>query len=101
MKRTEEFSLINKQINSAKRFRKFEHISNRENDFIEIVYDCVYKISCKPLHKGSEIKTFWWSQKRILNLLEEVGIKQIFLKVFIKNQLKPEINKKRFLKALQ
>tara|TARA_Y100001978_G_scaffold7456_1_gene6310 strand:- start:1419 stop:1547 length:129 start_codon:yes stop_codon:yes gene_type:complete len=40
-------------------------------------------------------------RKRILNLLEEVGIKQIFLKVFIKNQLKPEINKKRFLKALQ
>ena len=57
-KRTEEFFLINKQINSAKRFRKFEHISNRENDFIEIVYDCVCKISCKHLHKGSEIKTF-------------------------------------------
>ena len=49
MKKTEEFFLINKQRNRIKRFRKFENISDKENNFIEIEYGCVYKSSCKPV----------------------------------------------------
>ena len=30
-----------------KRFRNFENISHKENDFIQIEYGSVYKTSCK------------------------------------------------------
>tara|TARA_Y100001978_G_C23558091_1_gene367879 strand:- start:577 stop:690 length:114 start_codon:yes stop_codon:yes gene_type:complete len=37
----------------VKRFKKLENISLKENDFIEIEYGCVYRISAKPVYKGS------------------------------------------------
>ena len=36
MRGTEGFFLVNKQGTRLKIFRKFENISNKENDFIEI-----------------------------------------------------------------
>tara|TARA_Y100000589_G_scaffold163572_1_gene155469 strand:+ start:193 stop:444 length:252 start_codon:yes stop_codon:yes gene_type:complete len=71
MKKNEEFFLINKQRNRVKRFRKFENISNKENDFIEIEYGCVYKSSSKPVYKGSRIESVEDARKEYKKLLEE------------------------------
>ena len=71
MKKNEEFFLINKQRNRVKRFRKFENISNKENDFIEIEYGCVYKSSSKPVYKGSRIESLEDARKEYKKLLEE------------------------------
>ena len=71
MKKTEEIFLINKQRNRVKRFRKFENISNIENDFIEIEYGCVYKNSSKPVYKGSRIESIEDARKEYKKLLVE------------------------------
>ena len=71
MEKTEEFFLINKKRNRVKRFRKFENISNQENDFIEIEYGCVYKSSSKPIYKGSRIESVEDARKEYKKLLEE------------------------------
>ena len=71
MKKTEEFFLINKERNRVKRFRKFENISNIENDFIEIEYGCVYKNSSKPVYKGSRIETVEDARKEYKKLIVE------------------------------
>ena len=71
MNKTEEFFLINKQRTRLKRFRKFENISNIENDFIEIEYGCVYKNSSKPVYKGSRIETVGDVRKEYKKLLVE------------------------------
>ena len=71
MKKTEEYFLINKQRTRVKRFRKFEDINNKQNDFIEIEYGCVYKSSSKPVYKGSRIETLEDARKEYKELLEE------------------------------
>ena len=71
MKKTEEYFLINKQRTRVKRFRKFENISNQENDFIEIEYGCVYKSSSKPVYKGSRIESIENARKDYEELLKE------------------------------
>lgn len=71
MKRTEEFILINKQSNRVKRFKKFENINHKENDFIEITYGCVYKSSSKPFYKGSRIESVEDARKEYEKLLKE------------------------------
>tara|TARA_Y100000589_G_scaffold182770_1_gene173115 strand:- start:392 stop:643 length:252 start_codon:yes stop_codon:yes gene_type:complete len=71
MKKTEEIFLINKERNRVKRFRKFENISNIENDFIEIEYGCVYKNSSKPVYKGSRIESIEDARKEYKKLLVE------------------------------
>ena len=71
MKKTEEYFLINKQRNRVKRFRKFEDINNKQNDFIEIEYGCVYKRSSKPVMKGSRVETIEQARKEYKELLEE------------------------------
>ena len=71
MKKTEEYYLINKKRNRVKRFRKFENISQKENDFIEIEYGCVYKSSCKPIYKGSRIESLDDARKEYQKLLDE------------------------------
>ena len=57
MEQTEEFYLINKYRNRVKRFRKFEKILHKENDFIEIEYGCTYKSSSKTVYKWSIIES--------------------------------------------
>ena len=71
MKKTEEYFLINKKRNRVKRFRKFENISHKENDFIEIEYGCVYKSSNKPVYKGSRIESLEDARKEYEKLLQE------------------------------
>ena len=71
MKKAEEFFLVNKQRTRVKRFRKFENISHKENDFIEIEYGCVYKSSSKPIHKVVPIESIEETGKEYLKLLEE------------------------------
>ena len=71
MKKTEEYFLINKQRTRVKRFRKFEDINNKQNDFIEIEYGCVYKSSSKPVYKGSRIETLEDARKEYKKHLEE------------------------------
>ena len=71
MKKTEEYFLINKQRNRVKRFRKFEDINNKQNDFIEIEYGCVYKSSSKPVYKGSRIESIENARKEYEELLKE------------------------------
>tara|TARA_Y100000589_G_scaffold279077_1_gene274879 strand:+ start:97 stop:348 length:252 start_codon:yes stop_codon:yes gene_type:complete len=70
MEQTEEFYLINKYRNRVKRFRKFEKILHKENDFIEIEYGCVYKSSGKPLYKGSRIESLEDARKEYKQLLK-------------------------------
>ena len=46
-----------------KRFRNFENISHKENDFIQIEYGSVYKSSSKTVYKGSRIESIEDSKK--------------------------------------
>ena len=71
MKKTEEYYLINKKRNRVKRFRKFENISQKENDFIEIEYGCVFRSSSKPVYKGSRIESVKDARKEYQKLLKE------------------------------
>jgi len=82
MKKTEEYYLINKKRNRVKRFRKFENISQKENDFIEIEYGCVYKSSSKPVYKGSRIESLEDARKEYQKLLEEGWIKTNIFKTY-------------------
>ena len=70
-KKTEEYFLINKQRNRVKSFRKFKDINNKQNDFIEIEYSCVYKSSSKTVYKWSWIETLEDARKGYKTLLEE------------------------------
>ena len=49
--------LFNEKRIRIKRFRNFENISDKEYDFIQIEYSCVYKISSKTFYKGSRIES--------------------------------------------
>ena len=71
MKKTEEFFLINKQRNRLKRFRKYENISHKENDFMEIDFGYIFKTSTKPVWKGSKIETVEDGQKEYTTMLKE------------------------------
>ena len=46
-----------------KRFRNFENISDKEYDFIQIEYSCVYKISSKTFYKGTRIESLEYTKK--------------------------------------
>ena len=70
MKKTEEYFLINKTRNRVKRLRKFEDINYEQNDFIEIVYGCVYDSSGIPVYKVSKIELIEDTRKEG-KLLEE------------------------------
>ena len=56
MKLTEELFLMNKQRNRLKRFRKYENISYKENDYMEIDFGHIFRPSTKPVWKGSKIE---------------------------------------------
>jgi len=71
MKKTKEFFLINKKRNRLKRFRKYENIAHKENDFMEIDFGYIYKTSTKPVWKGSKIETVEDGQKEYTTMLKE------------------------------
>ena len=57
MKLTEELFLMNKQRNRLKRFRKYENIAYKENDYMEIDFGYIFRTSTKPAWKGTRIET--------------------------------------------
>ena len=71
MKLTEELFLINKQRNRLKRFRKYENIAHKENDYIEIDFGYIYRISTKPAWKGSKIESVEDGYKEYEKMLKE------------------------------
>ena len=56
MKLTEELFLMNKQRNRLKRFRKYENISHKENNYMEIDFGYIFRTSTNPAWKGSKIE---------------------------------------------
>ena len=67
----EQFTLINKQGNRIKIFKKFKSTLPQTEDVIEIEYACVYKRSSKPVIKGSRIETIEKAREEYNELLAE------------------------------
>ena len=67
----EQFTLINKQRNRIKIFKKFKSNLPQAEEVMEIEYACVYKRSSKPVIKGSRVETIEQARKEYKELLEE------------------------------
>ena len=67
----EQFTLINKQRNRIKIFKKFKSNVPQAEEVMEIEYACVYKRSSKPVMKGSRVETIEQARKEYKELLEE------------------------------
>ena len=67
----EKFTLINKQRNRIKIFKKFKSTLPQAEEIMEIEYACVYKRSSKPIIKGSRIETLEKAREEYKELLEE------------------------------
>ena len=69
----EEFTLINKQRNRIKVFKRFEDISKSSPSIAAMIgsYGCVYKRSSKPVMKGSRVETVEAAREEYKKLLEE------------------------------
>ena len=67
----EQFTLINKQRNRIKIFKKFKSALPQVEEVMEIEYACVYKRSSKPVIKGSRIETLEKARGEYKELLAE------------------------------
>ena len=67
----EQFTLINKQRNRIKIFKKFKSTLPQAEEVMEIEYACVYKRSSKPVIKGSRIETLEKAREEYKELLKE------------------------------
>ncbi len=67
----EQFTLINKQKNRIKIFKKFKSTLPQAEEVMEIEYACVYKRSSKPVIKGSRIETLEKAREEYKELLDE------------------------------
>ena len=67
----EKFTLINKQRNRIKIFKKFKSNLPQAEEVMEIEYACVYKRISKPVMKGSRVETIEQARKEYKELLEE------------------------------
>ena len=67
----EQFTLINKQRNRIKIFKKFKSNLPQSQELMEIEYACVYKRSSKPVIKGSRIETIEKAREEYNELLAE------------------------------
>ena len=65
------FTLINKQKNRIKIFKKFKSTLPQAQEVMEIEYACVYKRSSKPVIKGSRIETLEKAREEYKELLAE------------------------------
>ena len=88
MKLTEELFLMNKQRNRLKRFRKYENIAYKENNYMEIDFGYIFRTSTKPVWKGSKIKTVEDGYKEYKEMLKEGWKKLIYIKGICKNKFK-------------
>ena len=67
----EQFTLINKQRNRMKIFKKFKSTLPQAEEVMEIEYACIYKRSSKPVIKGSRIETIEKAREEYNELLAE------------------------------
>ena len=67
----EQVTLINKQRNRIKIFKKFKSALPQVEEVMEIEYACVYKRSSKPVIKGSRIETLEKAREEYKELLAE------------------------------
>ena len=67
----EQFTLINKQRNRIKIFKKFKSTLPQAEEVMEIEYACVYKRSSKPVIKGSRIETLEKAREEYKELLKD------------------------------
>ena len=67
----EQFTLINKQRNRIKIFKKFKSTLPQTEEVMEIEYACVYKRSSKPVIKGSRIETLENAREEYKELLAD------------------------------
>ena len=67
----EQFTLINKQRNRIKIFKKFKSTLPQAEEVMEIEYACIYKRLSKPVIKGSRIETLEKARKEYKELLAE------------------------------
>ena len=67
----EQFTLINKQRNRIKIFKKFKSTLPQAEEVMEIEYACVYKRSSKPVIKGSRIETLEKAREEYKELIAE------------------------------
>ena len=67
----EQFTLINKERNRIKIFKKFKSTLPQAEEVMEIEYACVYKRSSKPVIKGSRIETLEKAREEYKKLLVE------------------------------
>ena len=67
----EQFTLINKQRNRIKTFKKFKSTLPQAEEVMEIEYACVYKRSSKPVIKGSRIETLEKAREEYKELIAE------------------------------
>ena len=79
---------MNKKRNRLKRFRKYENISYKENDYMEIDFGYSFRTSTKPAWKGSKIETIENGYIEYEELLKEGWKKQIYIKGICKNKFK-------------
>ena len=68
-----KFTLVNKKRNMIKVFEQFDYVSKNSPgiDAMMISYGCIYKISRKPIMKGSRVETIEEARKEYKELLEE------------------------------
>ena len=71
MKLTDELFLMNKQRTRLKRFRKYENIANKENDYMQIDFGYIFRSSTKPVWKGTRIESIEDGLKEYEELLKE------------------------------
>ena len=67
----EKFTLINKQRNRIKIFKKFKSTLPQAEEVMEIEYACIYKRLSKPVIKGSRIETLEKAREEYKELLAE------------------------------
>ena len=67
----EKFTLINRQRNRIKIFKKFKSALPQAEEVMEIEYACVYKRSSKPVIKGSRIETLEKAREEYRELIAE------------------------------
>jgi len=67
----EQFTLVNKLRNRIKVFKPFNSSFKQAQEMFEIEYGCVYKISSKPVMKGSRIELLEKAREEYKQLLEE------------------------------
>ena len=71
MKLTEELFLMNKNRNRLKRFRKYENTVHKGNNYMEIDFGYIFKVSTKPVWKGTRIESIEDGLKEYEEMLNE------------------------------